>query len=1331
MKMSLSAARRSNLLRRAIGVGIFEQLEQRRMLSVTPLGPIPSETQSSNPSQFFVVGGTTLFFADDATGQQHLYKTDGTTAGTQLVSTQGLDNSTSGGADIAVSGNNLFYITDTGNGQQIEEATVGTGGAITMTQFTNIVPDNNLNRYDIESIVPVGSNVYYWTDDNSNASGDTTPITLWVSDGTTSTNLGSFSEIDDLAGINGKAVISANDGTNGQELWVSDGTALGTVPIQLNGNQEINGPEDFVADGTNLFFEADAGQLYYTDGTQTGTNQVAGAQHVLVNGPSFELNTSEHISVLSGDVYYSNNGPLYKTSADGQTTTQVSTAVYDAYYITPMGANIYFQGQDDTHGRELWKSDGSSGGTDLVEDINTGTGSSFPEGLTASGNELFFQAEPDGENDQIFATDGTTVTQLTQRVGDGDDFENLISSGGSGVAYTSINDGFHGNEPFKLTATTASLLADVNATPGDESESPDGTAQVGNILYFVSGDDDNQTLWKTDGTAAGTVQVNIPVTMPGGSTSTTAVVNGLNIDDLIGGTSTLYFRTNADGNNDVLWAYDGTTTAPVKAVLPGSATPADVNVTGDSTVVGNTLFFVFDDGTHGDELWKSDGTTTGTTIVKDINTVDNGSDGTDDSNPSNLWAFGNKLLFTANDGLGQEQELWVTDGTSAGTMVIKHLLPGTTTNLDIDDLALVGNIAYFNVDNDGETLWKTDGTAAGTVMLAKFDELDLPDFGSEGISAPPVINGNFFFNAESFTGSDAGQELWKTDGTPAGTVLVKSGRSGNSDSGGFDPENMINLNPTTIVFSAYGPDGNELFKSDGTTAGTVQVADINAGKADSEPEDLTVLNGEVYFSALTGNTGILGEDRELWKSDGTAAGTTEVKQLYTRTGYYTSGGADVEDITVVGSKIFFTANDSVHGQELWETDGTAAGTSLVQDINDTDSSFPSDFTPLVTPAGDNALVFFADDGSNGEQPFSVVVPSYALNVSTTSLSVPENGSNTFTVDLTAMPASNVTVTINKETGGSADLSTATTTLTFTPANWDDPQTVTVAGALDDGALNSTATFDISSPNLSTDTVAATEIANTTGIVVIGSNAVSVPEGGTGTFSVHLSSAPLTSFTVTIARTAGDSILTSAPATLVFTPANFATDQTVTLTSGTDSDTNNDTATFTVSDAGFPDQTVTATQIDNSGPRIGTFIVTPATGSSKSNIKLLASGITGDGGTGIAKDVVFYIDTNHDGVLDTGDAALKTVKPSKKGTASFALKAKTLSAGQTTFFAQAVDANNTSGQAASGTFTLNASSNVKKSARRNAPIILADSTQDANANSGGITQEVFSVMPILD
>ncbi len=169
------------------------------------------------------------------------------------------------------------------------------------------------------------------------------------------------------------------------------------------------------------------------------------------------------------------------------------------------------------------------------------------------------------------------------------------------------------------------------------------------------------------------------------------------------------------------------------------------------------------------------------------------------------------------------------------------------------------------------------------------------------------------------------QELWTSDGTPAGTTLVKQ----MSDLGGRIIENLTVVG--TRLFFTYAdssiPFGYQLWRSDGTEVGTTLVKDVYYGynpKRDT-PGYLTAMGDILLFVA---NDGIHG--RELWRSDGTEVGTTLVRDINANT----SAEQDFapEYLTVLGNKLFFVANDGIHGQELWRSDGTEAGTVLLKDI---------------------------------------------------------------------------------------------------------------------------------------------------------------------------------------------------------------------------------------------------------------------------------------------------------------------------------------------------------------------------------------------------------------
>ena len=180
-----------------------------------------------------------------------------------------------------------------------------------------------------------------------------------------------------------------------------------------------------------------------------------------------------------------------------------------------------------------------------------------------------------------------------------------------------------------------------------------------------------------------------------------------------------------------------------------------------------------------------------------------------------------------------------------------------------------------------------------------------------------------------------------------------------------------------LYFSATdGIHGAELWKTDGTEAGTVMVKDINPGAGDSYIVDLVALNNDFYFSAYNDTFG-----RELWKSDGTEAGTAIVKDIYPdASDYYTYS------LIAIGNNLYFSTSDGVNGRELWKSDGTEGGTIMVKDIwTGSNEGYPDYLTTIG-----NKLYFNANDGTNGIELWSLV------NIDSTTPSIPNIIDSTIT-----------------------------------------------------------------------------------------------------------------------------------------------------------------------------------------------------------------------------------------------------------------------------------------------------------------------------------------------
>jgi len=264
----------------------------------------------------------------------------------------------------------------------------------------------------------------------------------------------------------------------------------------------------------------------------------------------------------------------------------------------------------------------------------------------------------------------------------------------------------------------------------------------------------------------------------------------------------------------------------------------------------------------------------------------------------------------------------------------------------------------------GQELYATDGTSAGTRRVLDINQqIDRSPFGLAfvGSSDPgPAVRLQSFFLFAADDGL-AGREPWRTDGTAAGTRLVADINPYRHQGSGITDEPtgsiqgpLVRLGSLAIFVADDGDSGPELWATDGTAPGTRRVMDLRPGSQGSSPHDLVPMGGRVYLFADDGT----GE--ALWASDGTAAGTVRVAPLAYR-GRPSWGRA----LTLAGGRLFFVVANDILGRELWTSDGTAAGTRLVRDIR----PGPGGSYPQSLTAVDNLLVFAADDGTTGLEPW--------------------------------------------------------------------------------------------------------------------------------------------------------------------------------------------------------------------------------------------------------------------------------------------------------------------------------------------------------------------------
>lgn len=315
------------------------------------------------------------------------------------------------------------------------------------------------------------------------------------------------------------------------------------------------------------------------------------------------------------------------------------------------------------------------------------------------------------------------------------------------------------------------------------------------------------------------------------------------------------------------------------------------------------------------------------------------------------------VYFQADDGV-HGIELWKSDGTLEGTEMVADVNEGIPQDPFSDalsessqptELTVYNNEVYFAATTgDGDELWKTDGTEAGTVQVKDIwegEESSFPQFLT-------VFKDELYFRAgDEFNGD----ELWKTDGTEEGTELVVDINLG--ENGSF-PAFLYVVNDDVLLMSAvedgFGP---ELYKTDGTEQGTELVKDIHVEEGfGSFPESFFEFNGETYFIAADAVTAEGNLSSHLFKTDGTEAGTVRVT-----TERLTTNILDQANVAEYKGHIYFGGVSATDEWELYRTDGTVDNAELVLNLSGAFSGSPAE---LIEFQGD---LYFSGTDETGRQ----------------------------------------------------------------------------------------------------------------------------------------------------------------------------------------------------------------------------------------------------------------------------------------------------------------------------------------------------------------------------
>lgn len=801
-------------------------------------------------------------------------------------------------------GNRLFYVGhDWSHG---EELWVSDGTEEGTRMVKDVFPGPGFSN--ITEMVVSGSKLFFTAEDGEHG------MELWVSDGTEAgTRIvadltrepGRNSVPSSLRAYRGGVFFVADSSGNSTALWKSDGTPEGTTLLKVLIKGEPNGAFSFVdlswlVMGTSLYFTFDDDgfglEMWKSDGTVAGT--VPLTDRTNVEDPK-EIH---FLAAVGSTLYFSgytdlDGFTLWKTNGTAEGIQRVKSLATeqpkDARRMVVLGGKGYFLARTDEHGEELWVTNGTEAGTRLLKEQVVGPESSGYDRLEVMNGLLAVAFNPEYERSGVWvynpAKDQGNLVYWTQVSYGVKVVKDLATVGKQMFFFTAVpgeTAKLWVSDGTRLRTRQHSVLPHVNLLP------PEMKAASSQMFFSkaVAVDEFGGELWRTDGTDGGLRRV-MPLAQGGrhGDPRHLQTAAGA-----------LYFAGTDAVSGTELWRSDGTAAGTVRVadISPGAAGSDPKGF----CELNGVVYFSADDGSTGAELWRTDGTESGTQRVKDIQV------GALASEIKEMRVYKGRLFFQAKTALNGE-ELWVSDGTEAGTALFANIQPESSfaRGSRPRQLTEFDGALYFiaSQDGDGWGIRRTEGIPGDVVRVGTVSSVS----NSNLLVRPPSPGAALLPDEEVlfFVG-------W--DGANPGLYLCRQGGGGPElvfSLVGHTPS-LPMLSGDRVVFVSRSNNLTKIWSSDGTTAGTEAVAEVESAQL------VTTVRDKVYYQVSNDATGLV----ELWcmNTDG-----GEPRRLMNPTRYFNFTARHVE-----GETVFFGVYVNAFEEELWQTQGSPETTRRVENV---------------------------------------------------------------------------------------------------------------------------------------------------------------------------------------------------------------------------------------------------------------------------------------------------------------------------------------------------------------------------------------------------------------